>query len=161
MKKMKIHMKKRLISGVVIVSLLAAVPAGPKYSRPVVEWRSAFRGAADPATARDPDSVADLRWYEVFKDEQLQDMIRTALANNYDLLQAVARIQAARANLGITRSDQFPSATAGIDMTTQRNSGSGQFVAPEGSSRTRTFGAGILNLLSFSNNSWWSVRRAT
>src|SRR5215468_3569734 len=154
-------MKKRLISGVVIVSLLAGCTAGPKYSRPVVESPSAFRGAADPATARDPDSLADLRWYEVFKDEQLQDLVRTALTNNYDLLQAVARIQAARANLGITRSDQFPSASAGVDMTTLRNSGSGQFAAPAGSSHTRTFGSVMLNLLSFEVDIWGRLRRAT
>jgi len=154
-------MKKRLISGVVIVSLLAGCTAGPKYSRPVVESPSAFRGAADPATARDPDSLADLRWYEVFKDEQLQDLVRTALTNNYDLLQAVARIQAARANLGITRSDQFPSASAGVDMTTLRNSGSGQFAAPAGSGHTRTFGSAMLNLLSFEVDIWGRLRRAT
>jgi len=154
-------MKKRLISGVVIVSLLAGCTAGPKYSRPVVETPSAFRGAADPATARDPDSLADLRWYEVFKDEQLQDLVRTALTNNYDLLQAVARIQAARANLGITRSDQFPSASAGVDMTTLRNSGSGQFAAPAGSGHTRTFGSVMLNLLSFEVDIWGRLRRAT
>jgi len=154
-------MKKRLISGVVIVSLLAGCTAGPKYSRPVVESPSAFRGAADPATARDPDSLADLRWYEVFKDEQLQDLVRTALTNNYDLLQAVARIQAARANLGITRSDQFPSASAGVDMTTLRNSGSGQFAAPAGASHTRTFGSVMLNLLSFEVDIWGRLRRAT
>src|SRR5215813_12798466 len=154
-------MKKRLISGVVIVSLLAGCTAGPKYSRPVVESPSAFRGAADPATARDPDSLADLRWYEVFKDEQLQDLVRTALTNNYDLLQAVARIQAARANLGITRSDQFPSASAGVDMTTLRNSGSGQFAAPAGSGHTRTFGSVMLNLLSFEVDIWGRLRRAT
>src|SRR5215468_668919 len=161
MKKMKKHMKKRLIIGTVIVSLLAGCTAGPKYSRPVVESPSAFRGAADPATARDPDSLADLRWYEVFKDEQLQDLVRTALTNNYDLLQAVARIQAARANLGITRSDQFPSASAGVDMTTLRNSGSGQFAAPAGSSHTRTFGSVMLNLLSFEVDIWGRLRRAT
>jgi len=154
-------MKKRLISGVVIVSLLAGCTAGPKYSRPVVESPSAFRGAADLATARDPDSLADLRWYEVFKDEQLQDLVRTALTNNYDLLQAVARIQAARANLGITRSDQFPSASAGVDMTTLRNSGSGQFAAPAGASHTRTFGSVMLNLLSFEVDIWGRLRRAT
>src|SRR5262249_27687463 len=114
----KYAMKKRLMIGSLIISLLAGCAVGPKYRRPIVEPPSAFRGSADPATTPDPNSLADLKWYEVFKDEQLQELVRTALSNNYDLRLAVARVSAARANLGITRSDQFPNVTAGIDMTT-------------------------------------------
>jgi multidrug efflux system outer membrane protein len=154
-------MKKRLMIGSLIVSLLAGCTIGPKYRRPIVEPPSAFRGTADLATTPDPNSVADLKWYEVFKDEQLQELVRTALANNYDLRLAVARVSAARANLGITRSDQFPNVTAGIDMTTLRNSSSGQFALPGGSSRDRTFGAVNLNLLSFEVDIWGRLRRAT
>jgi len=154
-------MKKRLISGAVIVGLLAGCAVGPKYSRPIVQPPSVFRGTADPVAASDPSSLADLKWFEVFKDEQLQELIRTALVNNYDLRQAVARVDAARANLGITRSEQFPNVTAGFDMTTLRNSGSGQFALPGGSSRERTFGTVLLNLLSFEVDIWGRLRRAT
>jgi outer membrane protein, multidrug efflux system len=154
-------MKKRLMIGSLIVSLLAGCAVGPKYRRPIVEPPSAFRGTAERAAAADPNSLADLKWYEVFKDEQLQELVRTALSNNYDLHLAVARISAARANLGITRSDQFPSVTAGVDMTTLRNSSSGQFALPGGVSRDRTFGAVMLNLLSFEVDIWGRLRRAT
>ena len=69
-----------------------------------------------PATFRAPTaqptpeaaSLADLKWFEVFKDEKLQELMRTALVQNYDLRDAVARVEEARANLGITRSNQFP-----------------------------------------------------
>src|SRR5215471_9760161 len=101
-------MNKRLISGAVIVSLLAGCTVGPKYRKPIVQPPSAFRGAGDAAAAPDPNSLADLKWFEVFKDDQLQELIKTALVNNYDLSQAMARIQTARANLGIARADQFP-----------------------------------------------------
>jgi outer membrane protein, multidrug efflux system len=158
--KAKHTMKKRLIIGFVILSLLAGCAVGPKYRRPVVEPPSAFRGSSDTAAASDPDSLADLKWFEVFKDEQLQELIRTALVNNYDLRRAVARIQAARANLGITRSDQFPNITVGADVTTLRNSGGGQFVLPGGGSRDRTFGTVLLNLLSFEVDIWGRLRRA-
>src|SRR5215813_5201864 len=154
-------MNKRLISGAVIVSLLAGCAVGPKYRKPVVQPPSAFRGSGDAAAAPDPDSLADLKWFEVFKDEALQELIRIALVNNYDLHRAVARISAARANLGITRSEQFPNVTAGFDMTTLRNSGSGQFALPGGSSRERTFGTVLLNLLSFEVDIWGRLRRAT
>jgi len=153
-------MKKQLICGVVILGLLAGCTVGPKYRRPIVEPPTAFRGSGDMSTAPDPDSLADLKWFEVFKDEQLQELIRIALVNNYDLRRAVARVSAARANLGITRSDQFPNVTVGADVTTLRNSGSGQFALPGGSSRDRTFGTVLLNLLSFEVDIWGRLRRA-
>lgn len=153
-------MKKQLIYGAVIFGLLAGCDVGPKYRRAIVEPPTSFRGSGDKATAPDPGSLADLKWFEVFKDEQLQDLIRTALVNNYDLRRAVARIQAARANLGITRSDRFPNITAGADVTTLRNSGSGQFALPGGVSRDRTFGTVLLTLLSFEVDIWGRLRRS-
>src|SRR5262245_37649476 len=154
-------MKKRLMIGTVMVGLLAGCAVGPKYRKPIVQPPSVFRGDTVRATAPDPDSLADLKWFEVFKDEQLQELIQTALVNNYDLQQAAARTIAARANLGITRSDQFPNITAGADMTTLRNSNSGQFALPGGFSRDRTFGTVVLNLLSFEVDLWGRLRRAT
>jgi outer membrane protein, multidrug efflux system len=154
-------MKKQLICGAVIFGLLAGCTLGPKYRRPIVEPPTAFRGSGDKTTAPDPDSLAELKWFEVFKDEQLQELIRTALVNNYDVRRAVARVNASRANLGITQSDQFPNITAGADVTTLRNSGSGQFALPGGFSRDRTFGTVLLNLLSFEIDIWGRLRRAT
>ena len=153
-------MRKQLICGAVIFGLLAGCTVGPKYRRPVVEPPTHFRGSSDKTTAPDPDSLADLKWFEVFKDEQLQELIRTALVNNYDVRRAVARVSAARANLGITRSDQFPNITAGADVTTLRNSGSGQVALPGGFSRDRTFGTVLLNLLTFEVDIWGRLRRA-
>jgi multidrug efflux system outer membrane protein len=154
-------MNKRLISGALIISLLTGCAVGPKYRKPIVQPPSAFRGAGDAAAAPDPNSLADLKWFEVFKDEQLQELIRTALVNNYDLGQAVARVQTARANLGITRSEQFPNVTASANATTLRNSNSGQFSLPAGASRDRTFGTVVLDLLSFEIDIWGRQRRAT
>jgi outer membrane protein, multidrug efflux system len=152
-------MNRRLILLAVIVSLLSGCMVGPKYRKPEVKPPAVFR--ADPAATPDPNSLADLRWFEVFKDERLQELIRTALVQNYDLREAVARVSAARANLGITRSDQFPSITAGSDMTTLRNSSSGSFPIPSGVSLDRTFGGVVLNLLSFELDLWGRLRRAT
>src|SRR5437868_5932954 len=101
-------MKKRLLTVAVIVSLLAGCAVGPKYSRPIVRPPAVYRGTTDPAATPVPNSLADLKWFEVFRDEQLQELVRTALVQNYDLREAVARVDAARASLGITRSEQFP-----------------------------------------------------
>jgi multidrug efflux system outer membrane protein len=153
-------MKKRLITASVIVGLLSGCSVGPSYRRPQVQPPAVYRGA-DPAVATDPTSLADLKWFEVFKDDKLQDLVRTALVQNYDLREAVARVNAARANLGITRSDQFPNVVASAEVTTLRSATSGQFALPAGASRDRTFGAVLLNLLSFEVDIWGRLRRAT
>lgn len=154
-------MKKQLIAMIVIVSLLAGCVVGPKYNRPGVQTPTVYRGTTDPATTMDSASLADLKWFEVFKDEKLQELVRTALAQNYDLREAVARVNAARANLGITRSEQFPSLAASVDATTLRNASSGQIALPAGIDRNRTFGTVALNLLSFEVDLWGRLRRAT
>src|SRR3990172_5063670 len=93
---------------------LAGCMVGPDYKRPSGEIPPQFRAAMTPAAA---SSIADLKWFEVFKDEQLRDLIRTALAQNYDLRNAIARVDAARANLGITQADQYPNFGVGGGFT--------------------------------------------
>jgi multidrug efflux system outer membrane protein len=104
--------------------------------------------------------LADIKWFELFKDSELKELIRIALVQNYDLRDAVARVDAARANLGITRADQFPTFAASADITTLRNSTSGAFPLPEAVQK-RTFGGVALNLLSFEVDLWGRLRRAT
>jgi outer membrane protein, multidrug efflux system len=82
---------------------------GPNYKRPVASLPDVFRGAAPPgARTADQPSLGDQKWWEVFQDEQLQELIRTALRQNFDVRIAAARVAEARAQLGITRADQFP-----------------------------------------------------
>src|SRR6266481_4273476 len=100
-----------LVALVVILSSACAV--GPNYHRPAVQIPENFRAAETMATLAPlsppkAESLADLKWFEVFKDDKLQELIRTALEQNYDLRTAVANVEAARANLGITRSNQYP-----------------------------------------------------
>src|SRR5580698_8004397 len=87
--------------------MLAGCTLGPNYKRPLVKTPDNFR-APDPLPPQQATSLADLKWFELFKDEKLQDLIRAALAANYDLRDAVVRVDAARASLGITRANQFP-----------------------------------------------------
>ena len=101
---------------------------------------------------------------QVFSDEQLQELIRTALVQNYDLRDAVARVDAARANLGITRSNQFPNFGFGAQVPSSELSTNGQFTIPKGTSvfsRQRQYGEVSLNLLSFEVDIWGRLRRAT
>src|SRR5204863_5967583 len=91
----------------------------------------------------------------------LQELIKTASTQNYDIREAIARVSAARAQLGITRSEQFPDITGTADITKQRNSTKGSFPLPPGVSRDRTFGTILLNLLSFEIDVWGRLRKQT
>jgi outer membrane protein, multidrug efflux system len=153
-------MTKHQITTLATVFLTAGCTVGENYRRPAVTTPAAFRGAG---TARplDPASLADTKWFDVFNDERLRELIQTALVHNHDLRDAVARVEAARAILGITRADQFPTVEAGAGAVTTRTSASGTFPLPQGVDQTRTFGAVSLNLLSFEVDVWGRLRRAT
>jgi multidrug efflux system outer membrane protein len=124
-----------------------------------VQTPSTFRG--DTATQPDRQSIADLKWFELFKDEKLQQLIRDALTYNYDVREAVARIDAARANLGITRSEQFPTIVASGDVINQRQSRSSVVDIPEPIKRDRSFGSVLLNLLTYEIDIWGRLRKQT
>jgi multidrug efflux system outer membrane protein len=88
------------------VLLLAGCTVGPDYRRPDVAVPPDFRGRADgPVT---PESLGDLPWWQIFQDEVLQSLVSTALAENYDVRIAAARVLDARAQVTSTRSFQFP-----------------------------------------------------
>jgi len=150
------------LTAALVAALLAGCSVGPNYQRPSVPAPVAFR-AADRAQNNDSASLADLKWFEVFKDEKLQELERTALAQNYDLRDAAARVEAARANLGITRSEQIPNVGAAAEISTVRLSRNGTTPLPATfvPSQNRTFGAATLNLLSFEVDLWGRLRRAT
>jgi multidrug efflux system outer membrane protein len=108
-------------------------------------------------------SLANLKWFDVFHDQKLQQLIRIALVNNYDLLDAVTRVEQARANLGITRSNQFPQVSVQGDLQFTRLSRDGQFPLQQTflPSQYRNWGEVALNLLSFEVDIWGRLRRAT
>ena len=89
----------------VVALLVSGCMLGPDYSRPPVVVPGNYRFAVAPATA---ESIADLPWFDVFRDPVLQQLVREALQNNYDLRIAASRVEEARANIGIVRSFLYP-----------------------------------------------------
>lgn len=83
--------------------LSSACALGPDYTPPPADTPETFLEDVPVG-----ESVAISPWWELYKDEQLQSFLRTALEHNKDLAQAVERINEARAILGVTRADQFP-----------------------------------------------------
>jgi len=150
-------MTKQLIVGIFLFCLLAAPVVGQKREqRPPIP--DMFRGA-DGASLSDKTSVADLKWFEVFKDPELQQLVRTAIVQNYDARAAIARINAARANLGLARSEQLPQIYGSADLTTTRNSKNGPLGGFIGGGGARSFGSFFFNLLSFELDVWGRVRQ--
>lgn len=90
--------------GVALVALLAGCAVGPNYTAPVVHAPTGYRFAGDTGT----NSLGNLPWWEVFKDPALQELIRVAVTNNYNVRQAVARVEQARQQVSVTRAPLFP-----------------------------------------------------
>jgi outer membrane protein, multidrug efflux system len=147
---------------VLIAVLGTGCAVGPNYQRPTVPVPPDFR-APEPLAPAQAASFADLPWFDVFKDDELQALIRSTLAHNYDLRVAVARVEEARANLGIVRSNQFPNFAAGGAVEINRLSRDGATALPPEvlPSQNRNFGTAALQLLSFEVDIWGRLRRAT
>jgi outer membrane protein, multidrug efflux system len=99
----------KFLIAVLAFGLLSACKVGPNYQRPPVQTPTAYRDLSkNPQLQPQAASYADLPWWQVFQDPKLQELIRTALKQNYDLQLATERINAARAQLAVTRSSLFP-----------------------------------------------------
>ena len=97
---------KKVLYVMILLTGLSSCLVGPKYKRPAISEYKAYAGA-DAAAAK--DSVALIKWTEVYKDPELTKMIRTVLDKNLDLLAAMARVEEARASYGISRAGVLPS----------------------------------------------------
>jgi multidrug efflux system outer membrane protein len=98
-----------IIAGILTPVIMTGCAVGPNYHRPAVQTPMTYRDLrGDTQAQAQAASFADLHWWQVFQDPQLQELIRTALKENYDLQLATERITAARAQVAITRSRLFP-----------------------------------------------------
>ena len=112
--------KVAAVAAIAAVIFLCGCTVGPKYQKPKVQVPEAFHGPAESEQLQG-SSFADLPWWKVFQDPQLQELIRTALKNNYNVQLAAERISTARAQLGMARSDQFPHVSANPDFSGGKN----------------------------------------
>jgi outer membrane protein, multidrug efflux system len=165
---------KKAIPFVFLSLFTCGCAVGPNYKRPKVDVPVTYRGAApqdaaqgqqnpsqessqtsQAASQSSQPSLGDQKWWEVFQDSQLQELIRTALKQNYDVRIAAARIMEARAQLGITRADQLPSVgvgAAGLNDRFPKNK-----VVPENETNFNAVNASLAWDLDF----WGKYRRAT
>lgn len=126
---------------------------GPNYTRPVVKTPEDFRSAMAPA---DQSSLADLPWWQIFKDGTLQRLIAEALQNNYDLRVAVTRVEQARQIAAQARGQFFPQVNYEGVVATGKNSLLGT-PSPNGGA---TNGSALLDLNVFWEMDFWGrIRR--
>lgn len=109
-----------------VLALLVATSigceVGPKYNRPAINTPPAYRGGPTGGTpAASAQSLGDEKWVDVFQDPVLQQLINTALKQNYDVQIAATRVLQAQAQLGITRANQFPMIGGGVQIISERN----------------------------------------
>jgi multidrug efflux system outer membrane protein len=104
-----------------LIALCSSCAVGPNYKKPAVPTPPKYRGVSREQTGKsEVASFGDQKWWDAFQDEALRDLIQTATKQNYDVRIAAARILEARAQLGITRADQLPSAAASAAGTNER-----------------------------------------
>src|SRR3984893_16944116 len=114
-------MKNTALFGILAVLVLeAGCMMGPKYKRPAVNIPQEYR-TPEPQLATQASSLGNEQWWQLYQDPVLTKLIHTAVAQNYDVRIAAARVLEAQAQVGITRSNQFPSASVGADIYSQQN----------------------------------------
>jgi outer membrane protein, multidrug efflux system len=145
------------IVGIACIAMLASgCTVGPNYKKPVASVPPTYHGLTpEEATNSSSASEGDQKWFEVYQDEQLRSLIRTAIQQNYDVRIAGSRILAAQAQLGITRADQYPQVAGGAALVEQRS-------ARTPLTPAFVTGAGQLNVSAgWELDFWGKFRRAT
>jgi len=150
---------------IILLSVAALLPTGctlgPRYKRPTVAVPGSYRGEAQEQGPQPQDTapqtvpLGEEKWWDIFRDEQLRTLIRTALKQNYDLRIAASRVLEAQAQLGITRADQFPTLSGGGAIADVRTSQSK--LVPEFETSTGQVNVSAAWALDF----WGQFRRAT
>ncbi len=146
----------KLTALLLVVLLTAGCAVGPNYKRPSANVPVVYRGVTpEEAGLPTTESLGDQKWWEVFQDKQLQELIHTALAQNYDVRIAATRILEAQAQLGIIRADQLPTINAGAQAIDQRSPRTKQFPGFQTSANQVDLS------LSWELDFWGKFRRAT
>jgi outer membrane protein, multidrug efflux system len=159
------------VAFLVLIAGLTGCAVGPNYKRPAADVPGMYRGTTADSSKTEPrseedkseqpkaasanQSLGDEKWWEVFQDPQLQELIRTALKRNYDVRIAATRVLQAQAQLRITRADQLPSVDVGGEIFNERSPKVGPIPSFQ-TTQGEVFASASWNL-----DFWGKYRRAT
>ena len=142
----------RAAVALILAFSISGCTVGPNYKRPNADVPTTYRAAsANDAAA----ALGDAKWWAVFQDEELQNLIRVALQQNFDLRIAATRVLQAQAQLGITRADQFPTLSGGAGLGSSRQAATILFHGFEETTGQLSLSA------SWELDFWGKYRRAT
>lgn len=136
----------------VLAVFVSGCAIGPRYREPIMELPQTYRSYK---TMGQGESMINLPWWKVFNDKKLQDVIRETLVNNYDLRAAAARVDEARAMVGVTRSEILPQTDLTTGISRDRNS---QVLYPGLPRLTSTFTGGFST--AWELDVWGKIRQA-
>jgi NodT family efflux transporter outer membrane factor (OMF) lipoprotein len=147
----------RLFALPIVLFTLCACTVGPNYHRPTVALPDQYRGEQPTATAA---SLFDTKFADLFHDETLTALLNKSLQNNFDLRVSAERILQARAQVGITRANQFPFIDANASFTGSKSSAIGPFPFPAGVQLASSYTQAGASL-SWEMDIWGRYRRLT
>lgn len=151
-----------LVSLALLVAL-AGCAVGPNYKRPALNTPATFRAAASAPNTNDlaaSESLANLGWWQVMDDPQLQAYLAEALTNSWDIQIAAARVLQAEAVARVTRSQFMPSVGVGGDWSTTRASENGPTPIPAGVNPQKEYGSVYGAMAGYEVDLWGRIRRA-
>jgi outer membrane protein, multidrug efflux system len=137
----------------VVLFLLSGCAVGPNYQRPKVNIPAEYR---DAQGATQQASIADLPWWDVFKDDKLRNLVQTALTNNYDLRIAATRVEQSRQIAAQARAQYFPFLNYSVSASDGKNEFVGT-VSPNGGQQHGAF-AGVATV-AWEADVWGRLRR--
>jgi multidrug efflux system outer membrane protein len=117
---------------VVVALLTTSCTLGPNYRRPAVEMPPAYRDIPGAIVQTGSASLADVQWFDLFKDDTLTRLVNAALVQNFDLQIAAERVLQARERVRIVHADQFPVVTGSAAAARSRVSEVGARPLPSG-----------------------------
>jgi multidrug efflux system outer membrane protein len=169
---------KRLLTaltGIALVASVAGCKVGPNYKRPVVNTPADYRGglAPDIAPTTTGTPLGAQKWDTVFTDPVLQDLIREALKNNYDVKIAADRVLEEKAAVGVTRAGEFPTLSGGASYTalslpggllgglTGNNNNNNSDTNSNNNARSNAYSGGLTASAAWNLDFWGYYRRMT
>jgi len=143
------------VLSVAVACALAGCMMGPDYKRPDVDTPQAYRVEVKSAA-----DLINSAWWEQFEDPVLNELIKTALAENKDVRIAASRVEEFLGRYGVTRSQLFPQVATQFGAGSQRISTVTQPALA--STQSNTFDSYSLDLgMSWEIDLWGKLRRAT
>jgi multidrug efflux system outer membrane protein len=169
---------KRLLTaltGIALITSLAGCKVGPNYKRPVVDTPANYRGGLAPDIATNPAGtpLGTQKWDTVFTDPVLQDLIKEALKNNYDVKIAADRVLEQQAQVGITKAGEYPTLSVGgtydaiglpsglLNSFNNSSSSSSSSSSSKSSTSTNYYSGGLTASVAWNLDFWGMYRRQT